>query len=50
MSGGNGVVSAKITDMYGQSFRLDYYSNKKHLSQPHDLHEDEKIVPRTGME
>ncbi|CAL2028084.1 hypothetical protein CAEBREN_20837 [Caenorhabditis brenneri] len=41
---------SKVTDMYGQSFRLDYWSDKKHLSQTHDLHEDEKIVPRQAPE
>ncbi|CAI2327401.1 unnamed protein product [Caenorhabditis sp. 36 PRJEB53466] len=41
---------SKVTDLYGTGFRLDYYSDKKHLSQPYDLHEDEVIVPRTGNE
>ncbi|UMM14206.1 hypothetical protein L5515_002109 [Caenorhabditis briggsae] len=36
----------KVTDMYGQSFRLDYWSDKRHLSQTHDLREDERITPQ----
>ncbi|CAI5442212.1 unnamed protein product [Caenorhabditis angaria] len=42
---GQGTLS-KINDNYG-NFVLEYYNKKTHLSQPSDLHDDERMFPKT---